>query len=87
MLPEDGRTRTSAMISREYHLSRNSLGRYNQVCAPGFYRGYGVKTLPAVREVIEEREFDVLDGEVARTAAILQAMASRSDALVVLLQD
>jgi N-acetylated-alpha-linked acidic dipeptidase len=59
----------------------------HHVYAPGFYTGYGVKTLPAVREAIEEREFDILDGEVARTAAVLEAMATRIDALVALLQD
>lgn len=59
----------------------------HHVYAPGFYTGYGVKTLPAVREAIEEREFDVLDGEVARTAAVLEAMAERIETLVALLGD
>jgi N-acetylated-alpha-linked acidic dipeptidase len=55
------------------------------IYAPGFYTGYGVKTLPAVREAIEEREFDVLDGEVARTARVLDALSQRIGDLVFLL--
>jgi N-acetylated-alpha-linked acidic dipeptidase len=29
----------------------------NQIYAPGFYTGYGVKTLPAIREAIEQRNW------------------------------
>ena len=30
----------------------------HQIYAPGFYTGYGVKTIPGVREGIEEEEWD-----------------------------
>ena len=33
----------------------------HQIYAPGFYTGYGVKTLPGVREAIEERAWDEVD--------------------------
>ncbi len=46
------------------------------VYAPGFYTGYGVKTLPAVRETIEQREWDRIDERVAATAAVLEAFAA-----------
>jgi N-acetylated-alpha-linked acidic dipeptidase len=46
------------------------------VYAPGFYTGYGVKTLPAVREAIEQREWDRIDEGVAATAAVLEAFAA-----------
>ncbi|QMV19768.1 M28 family peptidase [Granulicella sp. 5B5] len=44
----------------------------NMVYAPGFYTGYGVKTLPAVREAIEQKDWSIVDAEIARTAAALE---------------
>ncbi len=43
----------------------------HQVYAPGFYTGYGVKTLPGVREAIEERKWDEAEMEIKRTAEML----------------
>lgn len=34
------------------------------IYAPGYYTGYGVKTLPGVREAIEERNFDEVEPEI-----------------------
>ena len=39
--------------------------------APGFYTGYGVKTIPGVREAIEQGEWQDADQEIARAAAAL----------------
>jgi N-acetylated-alpha-linked acidic dipeptidase len=47
----------------------------HQVYAPGFYTGYGVKTLPRVREAIEARLYDQVDAEIQATAAALDAFA------------
>jgi N-acetylated-alpha-linked acidic dipeptidase len=44
----------------------------NMIYAPGFYTGYGVKTLPAVREAIEEKQWKIADTEIARTAAAIE---------------
>jgi N-acetylated-alpha-linked acidic dipeptidase len=44
-------------FTREEGLPRRPWFRHF-VYAPGFYTGYGVKTLPGVREAIEERHFD-----------------------------
>jgi len=44
--------------------------------APGLYTGYGVKTLPAVREAIEQKEWKEIDGQIARTAAAVEREAS-----------
>jgi N-acetylated-alpha-linked acidic dipeptidase len=44
----------------------------NMVYAPGFYTGYGVKTLPAVREAIEQKDWPIVDAEIARTAAAIE---------------
>lgn len=39
--------------------------------APGVYSGYGVKTLPGVREAIEEKHWAEADSEIVRVAAVL----------------
>jgi N-acetylated-alpha-linked acidic dipeptidase len=44
--------------------------------APGFYTGYGVKTLPAVREAIEQKQWKDVDAQIARTAAAVEREAS-----------
>jgi N-acetylated-alpha-linked acidic dipeptidase len=44
----------------------------NMIYAPGLYTGYGVKTLPAVREAIEEKQWKIADTEIARTAAVIE---------------
>jgi N-acetylated-alpha-linked acidic dipeptidase len=43
--------------------------------APGFYTGYGVKTVPAVREAIEQKQWAVADHEIIRAGAVLNAEA------------
>jgi N-acetylated-alpha-linked acidic dipeptidase len=48
----------------------------NMVYAPGFYTGYGVKTLPAARESIEQKEWPTVDSLIARTAAALEREAA-----------
>jgi N-acetylated-alpha-linked acidic dipeptidase len=47
----------------------------NLVYAPGFFTGYGVKTLPAVREAIEQKEWPMVDAQIARTAAAIEREA------------
>jgi len=44
--------------------------------APGYYTGYGVKTIPAVREAIEQRQWSTVDHEIERVGAVLQAEAA-----------
>jgi N-acetylated-alpha-linked acidic dipeptidase len=39
--------------------------------APGFYTGYGVKTMPGVREAIEQKDWKQADTEIGRVAAAL----------------
>jgi len=43
----------------------------HQIYAPGFYTGYGVKTLPGVREAIEERKWQEADEQIKITAKTL----------------
>lgn len=41
--------------------------------APGVYSGYGVKTLPGIREAIEEKQWAEADSEILRVAAVLDS--------------
>lgn len=52
----------------------------NLVYAPGRFTGYGAKTLPGVREAIEERRFADATDYAVRTAKVLTAYAARLDA-------
>jgi N-acetylated-alpha-linked acidic dipeptidase len=47
--------------------------------APGYYTGYGVKTMPGVREAIEEKRYADVDKEVGRVAAALTREAALLD--------
>jgi len=44
--------------------------------APGFYTGYGVKTIPGVREAIEQGQWEDADREIARGAAAIEREAT-----------
>ena len=44
--------------------------------APGFYTGYGVKTVPGVREAIEQGQYDMVPAEMARVAKALEREAA-----------
>jgi N-acetylated-alpha-linked acidic dipeptidase len=49
----------------------------HQIYAPGAYTGYGVKTMPGIREALEARHLDEAQGQTARVAAALTAYADR----------
>lgn len=51
----------------------------NLIYAPGTLTGYGAKTLPGVREAIEQRRFDDARSYVGRTAAVIENYANRLD--------
>ena len=55
------------------------------IYAPGFYTGYGVKTIPGVREAIEEREYDQVEGQIEIAGAVLGRFAERIDEVVSLI--
>jgi N-acetylated-alpha-linked acidic dipeptidase len=49
----------------------------NMIYAPGFFTGYGVKTLPAVREAIEQKQWSAVDAQIARAAAAIEREVDR----------
>jgi N-acetylated-alpha-linked acidic dipeptidase len=44
--------------------------------APGFYTGYSVKTLPGIRESIEQRNYHQAEIEIKRAAAVINQLSS-----------
>jgi N-acetylated-alpha-linked acidic dipeptidase len=49
----------------------------HQIYAPGFYTGYGVKTMPQIREGLEEDRFAEAQGGVRTVAAAVNALATQ----------
>jgi N-acetylated-alpha-linked acidic dipeptidase len=42
------------------------------IYAPGFYTGYGVKTIPGVREAIEQKDWKEADTQIVRVSTALE---------------
>jgi N-acetylated-alpha-linked acidic dipeptidase len=55
------------------------------IYAPGLFTGYGVKTIPGVREAIEQNQWDEANQYVGLTAAALGAYCDRLDKAAALL--
>jgi N-acetylated-alpha-linked acidic dipeptidase len=53
----------------------------HHIYAPGFYTGYGVKTIPGVREAIEEREYEKVAPQISIAASVLNNMAARIETI------
>lgn len=62
---------TERLMTRDEGLPRRPWFRH-QIYAPGFYTGYGVKTLPGIREAIEERKWDEAAEQMEYAAAALR---------------
>ncbi len=72
-------------MTREAGLPRRPWFRH-QIYAPGFYTGYGVKTLPGVREAVEQHEWKEAGEQLALAAETLRRVASEIDRATALLQ-
>ncbi|MEO8679891.1 MAG: M28 family peptidase [Vicinamibacterales bacterium] len=51
----------------------------HQIYAPGFYTGYGVKTMPQIREGLEEGRYTEAQGGVRTVSAAVNALAAQVD--------
>ena len=67
-------------LIREEGLSGRPWYKHH-IYAPGFYTGYGVKTIPGVREAIEQRQYDQVAAQIEIAAEVLTNMALRLDEL------
>ncbi|MFO0985686.1 MAG: transferrin receptor-like dimerization domain-containing protein, partial [Planctomycetota bacterium] len=78
MHAEQALTRKDGLPRRPWYV--------HQIYAPGWYTGYGVKTLPAVREAIEQRHFDEAEAQIPLVAATLDAYAAQIDSATKIVQ-
>ncbi|MBI3856941.1 MAG: M28 family peptidase [Planctomycetes bacterium] len=67
--------RTERALTRDEGLPRRPWFKH-LVYAPGFYTGYGVKTLPGIREAIEERKCDEAAAQTEATGRALERYAA-----------
>ncbi len=58
----------------------------HHVYAPGFYTGYGVKTIPGVREALELARWDEAEAQIVVAAGVLEAAAGAIDTAAALLE-
>ena len=49
----------------------------HEIYAPGYYTGYGVKTLPSVREAIEQRNWQEAEDQVKVVSGVIENYASK----------
>ena len=54
----------------------------HMIYAPGVYSGYGAKTLPGVREAIEQKHWAEANSEIARVSAVLENETALINAIV-----
>jgi N-acetylated-alpha-linked acidic dipeptidase len=74
-------TSVNAKLIQSERLLTDSAGLPNRpwfenlIYAPGYYTGYGVKTIPGVREAIEQKRWTEADEQIARVSKALQKEA------------
>jgi N-acetylated-alpha-linked acidic dipeptidase len=71
--------RSERLLTRPEGLAERPWFKH-QIYAPGFYTGYGVKTLPGVREAIEQKRWSQAQAEIARVSTVLEEQARLVDA-------
>ena len=67
--------KTERTLTSVNGLPRRSWFKH-QIYAPGFYTGYGVKTLPGVREAIEQRNWKEAAEQIKFAAQIIENFAA-----------
>ncbi len=72
--------------AEQHLLSENGLPRRgwyrHTIYAPGFYTGYGVKTLPGIREAVEQRNWKEAQDQMDIDAATIKGFAAYLEAIV-----
>ncbi|MDQ3806296.1 MAG: M28 family peptidase, partial [Acidobacteriota bacterium] len=58
----------------------------HHIYAPGFYTGYGVKTLPGVREAVEQHDWKEAEAQVVVVSDTLTRVAAEIDAATAILK-
>ena len=86
LTPDQIRAINKGVIQSERHLTdTGGLPRRpwyrHMLYAPGFYTGYGVKTMPGVREALEQKNYAEAEREIVRVAEALTREAQLIDGL------
>jgi len=68
-------------LTRPHGLKGRNWYKHH-IYAPGFYTGYGVKTIPGVREAIEVREFEEASKQVEVAAEVLDSLTLQIQAIL-----
>lgn len=70
--------RAEQMLLSQEGLPRRPWYKHT-IYAPGFYTGYGVKTMPGIREAIEQRDWHEAEQQIAIDAKAIEGLASYLD--------
>jgi N-acetylated-alpha-linked acidic dipeptidase len=70
--------KTERTLTTNTGLPRRDWFRH-QIYAPGFYTGYGVKTLPGVREAIEQRDWKEAEEQITIVVKTIENVAAEID--------
>jgi N-acetylated-alpha-linked acidic dipeptidase len=86
LAPEQQRKLDAVLLSSERFLTNDSgLPRRDwfkhQIYAPGFYTGYGVKTLPGIREAIEQRNWKEAEDQIQVVSGVIERFAAEIDSV------
>jgi N-acetylated-alpha-linked acidic dipeptidase len=68
------------LLTRNEGLPRRPWFRH-QIYAPGFYTGYGVKTIPGVREAIEQKQWTEANQQIEIAAKVIEDYAAYVEGL------
>jgi len=77
--------RSERALTFDAGLPRRDWFRH-QIYAPGFYTGYGVKTLPGIREAIEQRNWSEAQEQINVTSTVIEKFAGQVDRATQLLK-
>ena len=70
--------KTERALTRREGLPRRDWFTH-QIYAPGFYTGYAVKTLPGVREAIEQRNWKEAEEQIVIVSAVIDGLSAEID--------
>jgi N-acetylated-alpha-linked acidic dipeptidase len=69
------------LLTRKEGLTGRSWYKH-YIYAPGFYTGYGVKTIPGVRETIEQRDYALVPEQIELAAQAIDRLSQRVESIV-----
>jgi N-acetylated-alpha-linked acidic dipeptidase len=72
-------------LTKDHGLPKRPWYKHH-IYAPGFYTGYGVKTLPGVREAIEQGEFNQVEEQINILATVINEFSSQIDKAISLMK-